>query len=692
MNRLAQSQSLYLRKHATNPIDWWTWCDEALATAKSQNLPIFLSIGYSSCHWCTVMEGEAFSDLEIAAYMNAHFLPIKVDREERPDLDSFYMQALQLMTGSKGWPLNLFLAPEDQMPFYAGTYFPAEAKYGRPGFLDVLQRIHRLYDTEFNKVSVIKTEILSNLQKNIAAAVSSGKTELSADLLYKGITVSVEALISTGKGACFPMIPFASTALRAIRFNLPTYNATEICRQRGLDLALGGIFDHVGGGFHRYTVDFTWTVPHFEKMLHDSGQIIEYLADLWSAGMQEPAFERAVVQTVAWLKREMTAPQGYFYAAQDADSFATSADLEPTEGTFYLWSYAELTQCLSQDELQALTQQFTVNAAGNVEGAQGLNVLQRFQPGELSAQIESALSKLFAIRYGAHSISSIPVAHNSQEARSQSWPGRIPPVTDTKMIVDWNSVMISGLARAATIFQQSEYLQLAATAAHFILEHQFHKNRLHRISYYNAELQENQPLIIAQAKDYALLIKALLDLEAASTAASSASWLAQAIQIQQEFNQYLWSPEFNSYHPAERTASSVIQERSCDDAALPSANGVAASNLVRLFLLTKEMAYLDRAEQILQTFSKTMVETPERCPSLFAALDWFRNQMLIQTHFKTASALSLQYLPTAICQLKPDLAGDIAGLICQRTSCLPAATWEEIQAQVLQKVVSQNYS
>ncbi|TAF05697.1 MAG: thioredoxin domain-containing protein, partial [Oscillatoriales cyanobacterium] len=319
VNRLAQSQSLYLRKHSENPIDWWPWCDEALETARSENKPIFLSIGYSSCHWCTVMEGEAFSDRAIAQYMNSHFIPVKVDREERPDIDSIYMQALQMMTGQGGWPLNIFLTPDERIPFYGGTYFPVEPRYGRPGFLEVLQAIRRFYDTEKGKLETFKSEILGNLQQ---AAILSGVTaELNSELFQKGLEANT-AIISTGNRApCFPMMPYAELALRGIRFDFAKYDAQKACAQRGLDLVLGGIYDHVAGGFHRYTVDDTWTVPHFEKMLYDNGQIVEYLANLWSAGIQEPAFETAIAGTVEWLKREMTASTGYFYAAQDADSF-----------------------------------------------------------------------------------------------------------------------------------------------------------------------------------------------------------------------------------------------------------------------------------------------------------------------------------------------------------------------------------
>ncbi|MBW4661556.1 MAG: thioredoxin domain-containing protein [Drouetiella hepatica Uher 2000/2452] len=690
MNHLAYAQSLYLRKHAENPINWWPWCDEALETAERENLPIFLSIGYSSCHWCTVMEGEAFSDEAIAAYMNANFLPIKVDREERPDLDSIYMQALQFMTGSKGWPLNLFLSP-DRIPFYAGTYFPLEPKYGKPGFLDLLQQIRHIYDTDAEKVSSITGEIFGRLQQTVTSAAS----DLSAELLHQGLSYSADLLISKGTGPSFPMIPYANAALRAARFDSPNtpYGAAGICQQRGLDLVLGGIFDHVGGGFHRYTVDPTWTIPHFEKMLYDNGQIVEYLAELWSTGMQEPAIERAIAQTANWLRREIIAPQGYFYAAQDADSFVTPEDTEPEEGAFYVWNYTELEQYLTADELQALTQKFTVTASGNfVDEANsqkmGKNILQRYQPGHLSRKLEAALAKLFTIRYGAapDAISTVSPARNSQEAKAYSRTGRIPPVTDTKMIIAWNSLMISGLARAATVFQSQDYLNIATAAAKFILENQWHNERLQRINYGDC------PSIIAQAEDYALLIKALLDLEQAELSISSSSlssrWLSQAIRVQREFDEFLWSNERYGYYNTDATRNLIMQERSCDDSSLPSANGVAIANLVRLFLMTKEMIYLNRAEQGLHAFNDVMIKTPQKCPSLFLALDWFRNQTLIQTGSEAIASLTLRYFPTAVFQLETDLSDGIAGLVCQDLSCqVPAQSWEQLQQQVQQSVV-----
>ncbi|MDJ0529407.1 MAG: DUF255 domain-containing protein, partial [Microcystis sp. M53600_WE12] len=400
-NHLAASESLYLRKHAENPIDWWYWCDSALEIARREDKPIFLSIGYSSCHWCTVMEGEAFSDRAIADYLNHYFLPIKVDREERPDIDSIYMQALQMMVGQGGWPLNVFLTPDSLIPFYGGTYFPVQPRFNRPGFLQVLQSVRRYYDEEKEKLSKFTAEMLGALRQS--AILPRAETNLAAPyLLATGIETNTAVIRVNPNNygrPSFPMIPYSHLALQGSRFGDDFEDSLrQAAYQRGEDLALGGIYDHVGGGFHRYTVDSTWTVPHFEKMLYDNGQIVEYLANLWSAGDREAAFERGIKGTVNWLKREMTAPEGYFYAAQDADSFENATDREPEEGAFYVWSDLELRDYLSTEELGLLQANFTVTAEGNFEGR---NVLQRRQGGELGKEIENMLDKLFIRRYGS---------------------------------------------------------------------------------------------------------------------------------------------------------------------------------------------------------------------------------------------------------------------------------------------------
>lgn len=674
-NRLAQSQSLYLRKHAENPIGWWPWCEEAIATAKAENKPIFLSIGYSSCHWCTVMEGEAFSNSNIAKYMNEYFLPIKVDREERPEIDSIYMQALQMMTGQGGWPLNIFLTPEDLIPFYGGTYFPVEPRYGRPGFLELLQAVRRFYDIEKTKLQAFKTDILSGLQQ----ATILPKVEKFADNLWQnGVEVSTGIISNNNYGNSFPMMPYADLALRGIRFNFESrYDGSDSCYQRGLDLALGGIYDHVAGGFHRYTVDPTWSVPHFEKMLYDNGQIVEYLANLWSLGMQEKAFERAIKGTIEWLQREMTAPAGYFYAAQDADSFENATEIEPEEGAFYVWSYQQLANLLTPEELEELTTAFTVTPEGNFEGK---NVLQRRHEGPLSNLVEGALNKLFQVRYGAHpaQVITFPPARNNQEAKTYKWSGRIPAVTDPKMITAWNSLMISGLARAASVFQNLNYLEIATKAAKFILDNQWVNGRLHRLNY------DGEPAVFAQSEDYAQLVKALLDLHQASLSfpqeGTPEFWLENALKVQAEFDDLLWSLELGGYYNTAKNNEEMLllRERSYTDNATPSANGIAITSLIRLFLLTENMEYLDKGEQALLAFSHVMQQAPQSCPSLFTALDYYRNHVKVRSNSEQIAILNQQYFPATIYQIEPNLPSGSVGLVCQGLSCKEPALTEAI--------------
>ncbi len=676
VNHLESSQSLYLRKHAENPINWWYWCKSALEEAKQDNKPVFLSIGYSSCHWCTVMEGEAFSDRAIADYLNENFLPIKVDREERPDIDSIYMQALQMMTGQGGWPLNVFLTPDDLIPFYGGTYFPVEPKYGRPGFLEILKAIRRFYDNEPEKLTAFKGEILNNLQQSTLLPVK-GDNSLTKYLLNRGINANSAAIQPNDLGRpSFPMIPYSTIALQGSRLQGEyTYDPQALAQQRGLDLVTGGIYDHVGGGFHRYTVDSTWTVPHFEKMLYDNGQIVEYLADLWSSGLEKPAIKRAIALTVSWLQREMTNPKGYFYAAQDADNFTTSEEAEPEEGAFYIWSYAELESRLSATELAELQQEFTVTTSGNFEGN---NVLQCLGTGALSENLDRALDKLFIVRYGqpAAEIDTFPPAKNNQEAKTQEWPGRIPPVTDTKAIAAWNSLMISGLARAYGVFREQSYLDLAVNAVQLILQNQWLEGRLQRLNY------DGEATVPAQSEDYALLIKALLDLQTACPDAPQ--WLERAVAVQAEFDDLLWSIETGGYYNNTDTERELlVRERSYMDNATPSANGIAIANLVRLSLLTDNLEYRDRAERGLQAFAVVMEKSPTACPSLFIALDWFLHGTSVKTSLENIKQLSSRYLPTTVFRIETDLPENSIALVCQGLSCLePATSIEQILEQI----------
>ena len=671
-NHLQSTKSLYLQKHVNNPIDWWYWCDSALEEAKRDNKPIFLSIGYSSCHWCTVMEGEAFSDLAIADYLNVNFLPIKVDREERPDLDSIYMQALQMMTGQGGWPLNIFLNPEDLVPFYGGTYFPVTPRYGRPGFLEILKSIRRFYDREPEKLLAFKDEIVSNLQQS-ATIPANKEVNLDRELLDRGINDNTAVLKPNDFGRPnFPMIPYSTITLQGSRFEREyDYDTQALSTQRGLDLVTGGIYDHVAGGFHRYTVDNTWTVPHFEKMLYDNGQIVEYLSNLWSSGVQQPAIERAIAKTAKWLKREMT--HGYFYAAQDADNFTSPDAVEPEEGDFYAWSYSDLESLLSATELAELEREFTITSRGNFEGQ---NVLQRLSESKLSDSLEQALDKLFAVRYGrsAAEIDVFPPARNNQEAKTKDWQGRIPPVTDTKAIVAWNALMISGLARAYAVFREQSYLDLATDAVQFILENQWLNGRLQRLNY------DGTATVPAQSEDYALFIKALLDLHTACP--QNTQWLEQAIRLQEEFDDLLWSNEQGGYYN-NTDAGLLIRERSYIDNATPSANGIAIANLIRLSLFTDNLGYRDRAEQGLWAFSTVMEKSPTACPSLFIALDWWLHGTSIKTSIEQIQELNSYYLPTTVYKIESELPENATALVCTNLSCLePVTNVTEVLKQI----------
>ncbi|MEC4807022.1 MAG: thioredoxin domain-containing protein [Jaaginema sp. PMC 1080.18] len=672
-NRLVNTASLYLRKHAENPINWWYWCDEALETAKRENKPIFLSIGYSSCHWCTVMEGEAFSDNAIASYLNDNFLPIKVDREERPDIDSIYMQALQMMTGQGGWPLNIFLTPDDRVPFYGGTYFPVQPRYGRPGFLEILQSVRRFYDVETEKLTQFKSEIMRVLQES--ASLPRGDNTLDKALLLRGMEISSRIIASQQPGQpSFPMMPYALLTLQGGR--LAVSEAVNIAKQRGMDLVLGGIYDQVGGGFHRYTVDDNWTVPHFEKMLYDNGQILEFLANLWSCGIEESAIERAIAGTIEWLQREMIDSQGFFYAAQDADSFITPQDAEPEEGAFYVWDYGELDEILTPGELQEMQTAFTVTLEGNFEGH---NVLQRRNKEKLSETTEIALSKLFKVRYGeaAERTAPFPPARNNSEAKNQTWPGRIPAVTDTKMIVAWNSLIISGLARVCAVLGDETAWNLAQNAANFILENQWLEGRFHRLNY------AGKTAVLAQSEDYALFIKALLDLYAAKP--TETQWLDAAINLQREFDQYLWSEESGGYYNTPNDASDdlIIRERSYMDNATPAANGMAIANLMRLSLVADNPDWGDRAAVILQAFSAIMEKSPQACPSLFHGLDWYHHGTLVRTTPDILQTLIPQYSPGVAYQVETELPPNTVGLVCQGMSCLePAQSLEQLLQQL----------
>jgi uncharacterized protein YyaL (SSP411 family) len=446
-NRLAREKSPYLLQHQHNPVDWFAWGDEAFAKAKRENKPIFLSIGYSTCHWCHVMERESFENEEVAAFLNEHFVSIKVDREERPDVDKIYMTFVQAMTGSGGWPLNVFLAP-DLKPFYGGTYWPPEAKYGRPSFLQVLQQIHQAWQTKREQLASSSINLHEKLVELTARPAGSG-VQLEPGLIQRaGVELKEGYDWKNGGWGGAPKFPSPSHPLFVLRHGVRTKDADAVkmvlhmCER----MAAGGIYDQLGGGFSRYSVDAQWLVPHFEKMLYDNAQLLGLYLDAYLVS-GEPRYAEVARDIIRYVLRDMTHPEGGFYSAEDADS-------EGKEGKFYCWTLEEMTALLTPEELKVAVAVFGVTEKGNFEDhsdpqpLKNQNVLSLVDPklgAQQAAVLDSAKTKLFAAR-----------------AR------RVRPHLDDKVLASWNGLMLGALARAGVVLGDDTYLKAAGRNLAFL--------------------------------------------------------------------------------------------------------------------------------------------------------------------------------------------------------------------------------
>jgi len=540
--------------------------------------------------------------------------------------------------------------------------------------------VGRFYDEEKDKLATQKSRLLAALQE--INHITPAET-IPERLLWQGIPKLSGIVSRVTMGNQFPMMPYAQFVAQTGRFPQVQRDHWQRVEQRAMDLVLGGIFDHVGGGFHRYTVDPTWTVPHFEKMLYDNGQILEFLSDVWAMGFRDAAIQRAVTQTVAWLKREMTHPEGYFYAAQDADSFAAPGDPEPEEGEFYVWRWSELESLLSQSQFRGCQKAFDLSPGGNFRERPGCIVLQRLTGGSLGPEVEAALEQLFSRRYGSASLETFLPALDTAMAKTHPWPGRIPPVTDTKLIVAWNSLMIAGLARAYQVFRDPQMLALAEGAARFLTTQQWNGEALYRLNY------DGVVAVPAKAEDYAFLIRALLHLhqtQVTQDPEAANHWLNLAITIQAHFDQTLWDPEAGGYFMADPAQSQdlVIREKETQDNATPSANGIALQNLVRLAALTGDLKYLDRAETGLRTFATLMQNQPRSCPSLYGALDLYQHFCRVSALPQEQQALQQQYHPTTLFTADP-LPPESVGMVCEGLKCLPPVSEAWILRQYLEK-------
>jgi uncharacterized protein YyaL (SSP411 family) len=593
-NRLAHQSSPYLLQHASNPVDWHPWGDEAFACALRRDKPVFLSIGYSTCHWCHVMERESFEDEATAALLNNHFVCVKVDREERPDVDETYMKAVQMMTGSGGWPLSVFLTPQGR-PFYGGTYFPPTSMYGRPSFQQVLLAIAQAWRDKRRDLlesakkvtdSLVKLEVAGS--PKIAAAARTADVPQSA---FAALSRSFdESHGGFGDAPKFPQ-PGTLAFLLAHGHRTGEEGVLRMVTQTLDAMAAGGIHDHLGGGFHRYATDRQWHVPHFEKMLYDQallGQV--YVQAFQSTGRERYAsVARGIFDYVL---RDLTDPGGGFYAAEDADS-------EGKEGTFYVWTQAEIESILPQRQAGLLCERYGITKKGSFENGTSILHLARRrakagdEPACASTEIEGELA-------------------GAREKLLQHRIARPRPGRDDKIIAGWNGLMISAMAYGGAVLGESRYVAAAEKAGRFVLDSLLVKGRLMR--YFRGGRAVEKGFL----DDYAYLIGGLVELYQATF---DARWLREAADLADRMIDLFGDSRSGGYFLAGRDGERlIVSEKPSYDGAVPSGNSAAAMALLRLAKLTGEERYAAQAQRVLDAFSIPMVESPTALAAMATAL------------------------------------------------------------------------
>jgi uncharacterized protein len=619
-NRLLHETSPYLQQHAYNPVDWHPWGNEALERAKAEDRPIFLSIGYSACHWCHVMEHESFENPEIAALMNQWFVNVKVDREERPDLDQIYMNAVMAMTGQGGWPMSVFLTP-DQRPFFGGTYWPPAAKWGRPGFREILNAVHEAWTNK-------RTALVNQAEELTAAVEQAGRPtvsleQLSEETLRKAQRSLLRAADRThggfGSAPKFPHPMDLRVLLRCHR-RFGEAEALDVVTLTLDKMSRGGIYDHLGGGFARYSTDEKWLVPHFEKMLYDNAQLTTvYLEAFQATGNAD--YARVVRETLDYVLREMTQPTGGFYSTQDADS-------EGVEGKFFVWTHDEVMQLLGPDDGPAFCAAYDVTPQGNWEHT---NILQRIMPCPLSP----ASGERVRVR-GSSAPERHPHPHpnpnpsggegTKQEdleslltrcraklftARSQ----RVAPGRDDKVLVSWNGLMIAAMAQAANVLDEPKYAAAAKSAADFILSTMRTADGRLLHAYKDGQARFN-----AYLDDYAALIDGLVDLY---QAVFDPQYLTAAVQLADRMLDQFWDAEDAGFFYTSADHETLIaRNKDIHDNATPSGNGLAATALVRLGRLTGRRDLEDRGRATLDMLSGTMSRVAMAAGQALIALDF----------------------------------------------------------------------
>jgi uncharacterized protein YyaL (SSP411 family) len=571
-NLLERETSPYLLQHKDNPVHWMPWGDEAFDKARAQNKPIILSVGYAACHWCHVMAHESFEDEETAQLMNEHFVAIKVDREERPDVDRLYMQALHSLGEQGGWPLTMFLTPEG-LPFWGGTYFPKEQLYGRPSFRYVLKELARIWRDEPDKVETNASAIVSALKREPAKPATGAS--LTPDLIADAARTFLSAIdFDHGglKGAPkFPQVPVFSF-LWTMAERLGDQRLAEAVTTTLIHISQGGIYDHLGGGFARYSVDHRWLVPHFEKMLYDNAQLVSLMARV-AARTGSALLRVRIEETIAFILREMLTEIGAYAASYDADS-------EGEEGKFYVWTAQEIAQLLGPEQATVFADIYDVSAGGNWEGH---NILNRLKTLALRDEAtEARLAKCRQILF---------------EARRK----RIAPGYDDKVLADWNGLMISGLAEAALLLARRDWAEAARTAFAAIMNHHWQEDRL-RHSWRDGRLRYE-----ATAEGYAHLVTAALGLAAITPGGDHLAW---AVKLADTMIDKLWDGNRSAFAFATEEARLIIRNVQAHDDATPNANAVMIRNLATLHHLTGKVDYLTKADAIHRAYAAEAAGNP----------------------------------------------------------------------------------
>lgn len=592
-NRLAQEKSPYLLQHAHNPVDWYPWGEEAFTKAKEEDKPVFLSIGYSTCHWCHVMEKESFEDEEVAEVLNKHFISIKVDREERPDIDQIYMSVCQAMTGQGGWPLTVIMTGEKK-PFFAGTYFPKQSKWGRPGLIELLLAVEEQWTKNRELIKESSEKITAALQGQEQTGIQQALEEKTAELAYQQLAEEFDP--DYGGFGTAPKFPTPHNLMFLLRYWKRTgqQKALQIVEKTLESMAQGGIYDHLGYGFARYSVDEKWLIPHFEKMLYDNALLAYTYLEAYQCTQKEE-YAKIARQILTYIDRDMTDPEGGFYSAEDADS-------EGEEGKFYAWQQDEIMDLLGPSDGRVFCSFYNVSGGGNFE--HGTNVLNRIGQdlNHFALQIDRLPEEVAGI------------LESSRRLLWQEREKRIHPYKDDKILTAWNGLMIAACAKAYAVLEDNLYGEMAEKAVAFIYEKLVREDgRL------LARYREGEAAYPAYLDDYAFLLWGLIELYEATL---KVVYLDKALNLAQEIDRLFRDEDGGYYFSGSDAEELLVRPKEVYDGATPSGNSVAALSFLKLRALTNQEKWQDRALEMLQVFGGAVRRFPQGYTYLLSALEW----------------------------------------------------------------------